>query len=160
MIGEPVRGSILASLDEETALVSPSGCRDLLVLAHLPAIRVPITMRRMDHLPRTVGLQQGVLCGPHHGRRLLRSKVWIPRIYPAHVRVHQAVVMIYVGMGVVLNEIETLLSTAGILHRLAELVEAYIPRTVYHASVPQVRAVVELVELAHGTFLLFRLEID
>lgn len=56
MIGEPVRGSILVGLDEETALVPSSRCGHLLGLAHLPTIRVPIMMRRVDRLPRAVRL--------------------------------------------------------------------------------------------------------
>lgn len=123
-IGEPILGSMIAGPDDETAFVSSLRYRDLLVLAHLPTIRVPITMRRMDDLPCTVDLQQGVLCGPHHGRRLLGSEIRTTWIHSAHVRVHQVVVVFNVSMRVVLNEIEALLPTAKILHRLAELVEA------------------------------------
>lgn len=124
LIGEPGRGSILVSLDEEATLVSSPRRRDLLALSHLPTVRVPIAMRRMNDFPRTVGLQQGVFRGPHRGRRFPRYNVRIPWFHTAHVRVHQAVVMIYVGMGIILDEIEALLSTAMILHRFAEFVEA------------------------------------
>lgn len=159
MIGEPVRGSILVGLDEETTLVPSSRRGQLLALAHLPTIRVPITMRRMNDLPRTVGLQQGVLRGPHHRRRFPRHDVRTPRVHPAHVRVHQAVVVVYVGVRIVLDEIEALLSTA-ILHRLAKLVEGQIPRIIYHAFVCQIRAAVILVELTHRTLLLLKLRTE
>lgn len=149
MIGEPVRGSILVGL-EETALVPSSRCGHLLAL-HLPTIRVPIMMRRVDRLPRAVRLQQGVLRVPR-GRRFPRHNVRIPRPHAAHVRVHQAVVVIYVRVGIVLDEIEALLP-AAILDRVPGLVEPEIPRII-HVSVRQIRAVVLLVELTITLLLL------
>jgi len=83
LIGEPARGSILAGLDEEAALVPSSGSRVRPVLPHLPAIRVPMAVRgRVNELPRAVGLQQGVLRGPHHRRRFPRDDV---RLHTAHL---------------------------------------------------------------------------
>lgn len=155
MIGEPVRGSILVGLEERT-LEPSSRCGDLLAGTLPTSIRVSITMRRMNDLPRTVGLQQGVLRGPHHGRRFPRYHVRIPWVHSAHVRVHQAVVVIDVGVRIVLDEIEALLSTTVVLHRFAKLIKAQIPRAIYDASVCQIRAVVVLVELTHRTLLLLR----
>lgn len=161
MIGELAHGSILAGLDEEAAILPSPGSRVRPVLPHLPAIRVPMAMRgRVDVLPRTVGLQQGVLRGPHHRRRFPRDDVRLPRLHTAHLRVHQAVVVVYIGVGVVLDEVEALLPAVGVLHRLAELVEADIPRSVDDAPVPQIGAVVYLVKLAHRSLLLLRLQID
>lgn len=137
----------------------------LIVLPHFPTIRVPMTMRRrvtrlmllLLLLPRTdtIGLYQGVLRRPHR-RRLPRNDIRFPRFHTTHVRVHQSVMVIYIGMRIVLDEVETLLPTVGILHRFTELVEAQISRTIGHAPVPQVRPVVNLVELAHRTLLFFR----
>ena len=153
MIGEPVRGSILVGLDEEAALVRPSPRRGhLLALAHLPTIRVPIMMRRVDSLPRAVRLQQRVLRVVPRRRRFPRNHVRIPRPHTAHVRVHQAVVVVYVRVGIVLDEIEALLP-AAILDRVAGLVEPEIPRII-HVSVRQIRAVVLLVELTITLLLL------
>jgi len=114
----------------------------------------------VDVLPRTVGLQQGVPRGPHHQRRFPRDDVRLPRLHTAHLRVHQAVVVVYVGMGIVFDEVEALLLAVGVLHRLTDLVEANIPRLVDGASVPQVGAVVHLVKLAHRSLLFFRLQIN
>jgi len=69
-------------------------------------------------------------------------------------------VVVYVGVGVVLDEVEALLPAVGVLHRLAELVEAEVPRPVDDAPVPQIRAVVHLVELAHRSLLLLRLKTE
>lgn len=137
MIGELARGSILAGLDEEAALVPSPGSRVRTVLPHLPAIRVPMAMRgRVDVLPRTVGPRQGVLRGPHHRRRFPRDDVRLPWLHTAHLRVHQVIVVVYVRVRVVLDEVEALLPAVGILHRLAELVEADIPRPVDRTPVP------------------------
>lgn len=64
--------------------------------------------------------------------------------------------MVYVGVRIVFDEVETFLPTMGILHRFAELVETEVSRIIGHAFVPQVRTVVDLVELAHRTLLFFR----
>lgn len=161
LIGELARGSILAGLDEATLVSSPGPRGVRPVLPHLPAIRMPMAMRGRVHvLPRTVGLQQGILRGPHHRRWLPRDDVRLPRLHPAHLRVHQAVVVLYVGMGIVLDEVEALLSAVGIFHRLTELVEADVPRTVDHAPVPQIRAVVYFVKLTHRTLLFLRLKVN
>ena len=66
--------------------------------------------------------------------------------------------MVYVGMRIVLDEVETLLPAMGILHRLAELVEPDIPRPVDGAPIPQIGAIVHLVKLAHRSLLFFRLQ--
>lgn len=91
---------------------------------------------RVDVLPRTVGLQQGVLRGPHHRRQFPRDDVRLPWLHAAHLRVHQIIVVVYVRVRVVLDEVEALLPAVGILHRLAELVEADISRPVDRAPVP------------------------
>ena len=67
--------------------------------------------------------------------------------------------VVYVRVGIVLDEIEALLP-AAVLHRLAELVEAQVSRTVHHASVRQIRAVVILVELTPGVLLLLGLRTE
>lgn len=111
-------------------------------------------MRRVDRLPRAVRLQQGVLRVPG-GRRFPRHHVRVPRPHTTHVRVHQAVVVIYVRVGIVLDEIEALLPTA-ILDRVPGLVKPEIPRII-HVPVRQIRAVVLLVELTI-TLLLLKLQ--
>lgn len=68
--------------------------------------------------------------------------------------------VVYVGVGVVLDEVETLLSAVGVFHRLTELVEADVSRAVDHAPVPQIRAVVYFVKLAHRSLLLLRLKVN
>ena len=146
-----MRGSVLVRL-EQRALESSPRRGDLLGWGQLPT-SMPVTVRRVNDLPRAVGLRQQVLAAPHHRRRFPRHHV---RVHAAHVRVHQVVVVVDVRVGIVLDEIEALLP-AAVLHRLAELVEAQVSRTVHHASVRQIRAVVVLVELTPRVPLLLRL---
>lgn len=65
----------------------------------------------------------------------------------------------YIGVGIELDEVEAFLPAVEVLHRLANLVEADKPRFVDDAPVPQIRALVFLVKLAHRSLLLPRLEV-
>ena len=87
------------------------------------------------------------------------------RLHATFVRGDDAVVMLHHGVRVELEEVVALLAAALRRYRLAALVEADVALRVHHRAVPQVSAVVDLVELAallHGGLvaLLLRLKAE
>lgn len=70
------------------------------------------------------------------------------QLHAALVRRDDVVVALDAGERIQLDEVVALLSAARRRHRLAALVEADVARRIHYRSVPQIPAVVDLVELA------------